>query len=217
MLVVKLYIRFCSKAVYRMELARWTAMDYLTLILLSLGLSLDDFGLAFALSLLMSSGTFKKLMVNAGKMAVAFSISTALLPLLGWFVGLAIYGWFASFSAWVVLIVFAGVGVWIIKEAFEDEKPKWMMEKVSSFWALSAMGVLGSIDEGAVGVSYPFLEIPVLWIIVAVLLANTVLVLFATLLSNWIKNLSRKFPSILSGIILILLGVLKFLESTFRI
>jgi putative Mn2+ efflux pump MntP len=53
----------------------------------------------------------------------------------------------------VVLIVFAGVGIWIIKEAFEDEKPKWMMEKVSSFWALSAMGVLGSIDEGAVGVA----------------------------------------------------------------
>jgi putative Mn2+ efflux pump MntP len=165
-------------------ISKVTAVDYLTLILLSLGLSLDDFGLAFALSLLMPSGTFKKLMVNAGKMAVAFSISTALLPLLGWLVGLAIYGWLASFSGWVVLIVFAGVGIWIIKEAFEGEQPKWMMEKVSSFWALSAMGVLGSIDEGAVGVSYPFLEIPVLWIIVAVLLANTVLILFATLLSN---------------------------------
>jgi len=89
MLVVKLYIRFRTKAVYRMELARWTAADYLTLILLSLGLSLDDFGLAFTQSLLMPSGTFKKLMVNAGKMAVAFSISSALLPLLGWLVGLA--------------------------------------------------------------------------------------------------------------------------------
>jgi putative Mn2+ efflux pump MntP len=65
-------------------------MDYLTLILLSLGLSLGDFGLAFALSLLMPSGTFKKLMVNAGKMAVAFSISTALLPLLGWLVARAL-------------------------------------------------------------------------------------------------------------------------------
>jgi putative Mn2+ efflux pump MntP len=95
----------------------------------------------------MPSGTFKKLMVNAGKMAVAFSISTALLPLLGWLVGLAIYGWFASFSAWVVLIVFAGVGVWIIIEAFEDEQPKWMMGKVSSFWALSAMGVSRFMDN----------------------------------------------------------------------
>lgn len=35
-------------------------MDYLTLVLLSLGLSLDDFGLAFALSLLMPSESFKK-------------------------------------------------------------------------------------------------------------------------------------------------------------
>jgi len=106
-------------------------MDYLTLILLSLGLSLDDFSLAFALSLLMPSGTFKKLMVNAGNMAVAFSISTDLLPLLGWFVGLAIYGWLASFSA--------------------------------------------------------------------------------------LNSKSRKFPSILSGIILIILGILKFLELTFGI
>jgi putative Mn2+ efflux pump MntP len=58
-----------------MELARWTTMDYLTLILLSLGLSFDDF---------------------AGKIVVAFSISTALLPLLGWLVGLVIYVWIAS-------------------------------------------------------------------------------------------------------------------------
>jgi hypothetical protein len=58
---------------------------------------------------------------------------------------------------------------------------------------MPAMGVLGSIDEGAVGVSYPFLETPVLWIIVAVILANTVLILLATLLSNWIKNFILKF------------------------
>jgi len=192
-------------------------MDYLILILLSLGLSLDDFGLAFALSLLMPSGTFKKLIVNIGKIAIAFSISTALLPLLGWLVGLAIYDWVISFSSWVVLIVFTSVGVWIIKEAFENEKLEWMREKVSSFFTLSAIGILGSIDEGVVGVSYPFLEIPVLWIIVAVIIANIVLISFAVLLSNWIKNLSRKFPSILSGTILIILGILKFLELTFEI
>lgn len=191
-------------------------MDYLTLILLSLGLSLDDFGLAFALSLLMPSETFKKRMVHAGKMAVAFSISTALLPLLGWLVGLAIYEWIVSFSAWVVLIIFCGVGVWIIKEAFEDERSK-SMENVSSFWLLLATGVLGSLDEGVVGVGYPFLKIPILWIIVAVILTNTLLIYFAILVGNWIKNLNKKLPSILSGIILIVLGILKFVELIFDI
>lgn len=191
-------------------------MDYLTLVLLSLGLSLDDFGLAFALSLLMPSETFKKRMVYAGKMAVAFSTSTALLPLLGWLVGLAIYGWVVSFSVWVVLIVFCGVGVWIIKEAFEDEQSK-SMKDASSFWILLATGVLGSLDEGAVGVGYPFLEIPVIWIIIAVILTNTVLIYFAMLVDNWIKDLNRKLSSILSGTILIALGILNFLELAFEI
>jgi len=111
----------------------------LTLILLSLGLSLDDFSLAFALSLLMPGGTLKRLIVNAGKIAVAFSISTALLPLLGWLIGLAMYRLIASFSAWVVLAVFTVIGVWIVREALEDEQPEWIMKRISSFWELSAI------------------------------------------------------------------------------
>jgi putative Mn2+ efflux pump MntP len=190
-------------------------MDYLALALLSFGLSLDDFGLAFSLSLLMPSRNFKKFIVNTGKIAAAFSISTALLPLLGWLVGLAIYKWVASLGAWIVLVVFTSVGIWIIKEALEEEQPKF--EKISSFWALSAMGCLSSIDEGAVGISFPFLEIPIIWIIVAIIIANTILILIAALLSNWIKELSRRIPSILSGIILITLGVLKFLELAFEV
>jgi putative Mn2+ efflux pump MntP len=65
------------------------------------------------------------------------------------------------------------------------------------------MGTLGSLDEGAVGISYPFLGIPILWIVLAVILTNTVLISFAKLLSSWVKSLSRKTPFILSGIILI--------------
>ena len=145
-------------------------------------------------------------------MTLAFSISTALLPLLGWLVGLAIVERVASFSAWVVLIIFCGVGVWIIKEAFEDESPKWMKKNISSFWVLLTIGVLGSFDEGAVGIGYPFLKIPILWIIVSVILTNTILIYFAMLISNRKKNLNKKIPSILSGIILIVLGIMNFLE-----
>jgi putative Mn2+ efflux pump MntP len=89
------------------------------------------------------------------------------------------------------------------------------MKRVSSFWELSAIGILSSIDEGAIGISYPFLGIPIIWIIIAVILANTILILFASFLSSWIKTLSRRTPSILSGMILITLGILKFLELAF--
>jgi putative Mn2+ efflux pump MntP len=187
-------------------------MDYLALALLSLGLSVDDFGVAFSLSLLMPAKNFKQFIANTGKMAVAFSISTALFPTLGWLIGLAIYKWLASLGPWIVLIVFTTVGIWIIKEALEEEQPNY--EKISSFWAITAMGSLGSIDEGAVGISFPFLGIPIPWIILAIITANTVLVFTASTLSNRVKKMSQRTPSILSGIILISLGVLKFLDLT---
>lgn len=135
-------------------------MDYLTLILLAISLSIDDFGLAFALSLLVTAKTLRMRLIYAGKMAVAFSTSTTILPLLGWLLGLAIYNWVAQFSAWIIQIAFCGVGGKIIKEAFEDEKFR-AMKNNSSFWMLLTMGFLGSLDEGAIGVSFPFLEIPI--------------------------------------------------------
>lgn len=189
-------------------------MDLWTLILLSFGLSFDDFSLAFALSLPISHKTFKVRMVYAGEMAVAFSASTVLLPLLGWLVGLAIYRHLVSFGAWVVLIVFCGVGVWVIKEAFEEEEK--LGNDFLTFWMILLIGTLGSLDEAVVGIGYPFLKIPISWIIIAVLLVNTVLIFLAVILSGFAKKLNRKFTSVLSGIILIVLGISKFLEMNFK-
>lgn len=190
-------------------------MDLWTLTLLSLGLSFDDFSLAFALSLPISHKTFKVRMVYAGEMAVAFSASTVLLPLLGWLVGLTIYRYLVSFSSWVVLIVFCGVGAWVIKEAFEDEEAK-IRKNFLTFWMILLIGTLGSLDEAVVGIGYPFLEISILWIIIAVVLVNTILIFLAVILSGFTKKLNRKFTSILSGIILIVLGISKFLEMNFK-
>ncbi|WP_373695036.1 hypothetical protein [Candidatus Korarchaeum cryptofilum] len=61
------------------------------------------------------------------------------------------------------------------------------------------------MDEGAAGISFPFLEIPIIWIIVAIIIADTILILIAAFPNNWIKNLSRRIPPILFGIILIIL------------
>lgn len=190
-------------------------MEYLILILLSLSLSLDDFGLAFALSLLMPGKNIKKQIFNAGKIAFAFSLSTAFLPLLGWLVGLAIYEWVAPFSDWIVLIVFCGVGVWTIKEAFEEERYPILKKSLPSFWMLLAIGVFASLDEGAVGLGYPFLGIPITWIIVAVILTNTILIFIAVFSSSLMRSIEEKYLRIISGIIFISLGILNFLELTF--
>jgi putative Mn2+ efflux pump MntP len=190
-------------------------MDYLSLIMLSLGLSLDDFAIAFALSLIAPMQTLKNRLIFATKLAIAFSISTGILPLLGWLIGLVIFKWVATFSAWVILFVFCGVGIWIIKEAFEDESSKWKEKNITSFWILVFMGILGSFDEGAIGIGYPYLEIPVFWIIISVMVVNTILIYLAVLVSTWKTKLNQKIPPLLSGFILIALGIIKWVEIIF--
>jgi putative Mn2+ efflux pump MntP len=190
-------------------------MDILSLLLLALGLSLDDFALAFALCLILPAPTTRDRLKQAIKMALAFAVSTGLLPLLGWGIGMAIFEGVRAFSAWVILVVFCGVGVWIIKEAFEEEKDKWKDKDLTSFWVLVTLGVLGSLDEGAVGIGYAFLDEPVWLIITWVIIANTILVFVAALATTWTSRLNKKLPSILSGVILICLGITKWVEMFF--
>ncbi|MEM1583217.1 MAG: hypothetical protein QXF28_00840 [Nitrososphaerota archaeon] len=67
------------------------------------------------------------------------------------------------------------------------------MKNVSSSWVILSTSILGSLDEEAVGVGYPFLEIPFLCIIVAVVLENIIVVYFSMFAANWIKNLNKNF------------------------
>ncbi len=96
-------------------------LSFFSLILIALGLSLDDFALAIALGLAFTPPTKKERLIYAIKMSFAFSISTALLPLLGWGIGLLIYEYVMNFSGWILLLVFCGVGIWVIKESLEEE------------------------------------------------------------------------------------------------
>jgi len=194
-------------------------LDYISLILLSIGLSLDDFALAFALCLAISSKSTKERVTNSSKMTLAFSISTGFLPLLGWAIGLAIMDFFFAFSAWIILIVFGGVGIWILKEAFEDETSstiqKWKEKNLTSFWVLLIIGTLGSMDEGAVGIGYPFLSLPIIWIIVGVIICNGLFVFLAMYISTLTTKINQKIPSILSGLILLSLGIINWVEILF--
>jgi putative Mn2+ efflux pump MntP len=187
-------------------------MDYLTLLLLAIGMSLDDFALALGISMAAPASKQRDRVLFAVKMAVAFSISTVALPLLGWLLGLAVYGWLVSFSAWVILVVFRGVGIWVIKEALEDEEQAVQGKNLGSFRVLLLLGTLGSFDEGATGLSYAFLNIPVMAIVAAVAIANTILVFIATFISARVPESYQKFSRIIAGVVLIGLGIFKCID-----
>ena len=199
-------------------------IDFLSLITFSLGLSLDDFALAFALCLLLQDKSKNEQMKYATKMAVAFSVSTVLLPLITWLFSLLLLSKIEQFGNWIILIVFCSVGSWIIKEAFEvqseeekenQEKKQTLGTKTSSFLGLILIGIASSVDEGATGFAFPFLDLPIVLILIAVIIGNSIVVFMASFVVQYKKQWNQKNTVIISGLLLIFLGVFKWLQFTF--
>jgi putative Mn2+ efflux pump MntP len=186
--------------------------DYLSVLILALGMSLDDFALVLSLCLAYLPDSTDKRSIFAIKLVIAFSFSTGLLPLIGWVIGVGFYEWLVMFSAWIVLLVFGGVGLWIIKETLEEEETDFQRKNLDSFWTLVILGILGSLDEGIVGVGYVFLDIPIIVIVLGIISINTILITLAVYLSDSIPQNYHKLAGISSGILLILVGIMKFLE-----
>ncbi len=138
-------------------------MDLVTLIMLVLGLSLDDFTIAVAVGLAQSGNPSLNKTRFAFRVAIAFTIPTVAFPLIGWLIGVLLSGWLEVASAWIILGVFVGLGAWVIKEACEGGDQLQLQQKsLSSFWVLLVLGALTSLDEGAIGVTFVFLDISIL-------------------------------------------------------
>ncbi len=116
---------FCPAARTSLYLARLSNhsrvgnMDFVTLILLVLGLSLDDFTIAVAVGLTQYGNPSLNKKGFAFRVAIAFTIPTVIFPLIGWLIGVLLSCWLEVASAWIILGVFVGLGAWVIKEACE--------------------------------------------------------------------------------------------------
>jgi putative Mn2+ efflux pump MntP len=122
--------------------------------LIAIGLAMD----AFAVSI--SEGVAIKRMhvKHAVLRGVFFGGFQALMPLIGWVLGKAVYSVVEPYKNWISFLLLAFVGAKMIFEAFEEEKCE---EKgVCNLMAnLTILAIATSIDALAVGFSFSFLNV----------------------------------------------------------
>ncbi|HKR62708.1 MAG TPA: manganese efflux pump, partial [Thermoanaerobaculia bacterium] len=124
----------------------------LTLIVLSCSVAADATAVSIAASV---RG------INAARglaMAAAFGVAQAVMAGLGW-AGGALFGelW-SAWDHWVALVLLAGVGVKMIREAFAEERAP----ATASAGSIALLAIATSLDALAVGVSLPALRAPAL-------------------------------------------------------
>ena len=181
-------------------------MGLLELFLVAVGLSVDAFAVAVCKGLALRK-------VNWRQMALVglwFGGFQALMPLLGYFVGVQFKDQITFIDHWIAFALLAVIGGNMVRESFskEEECPDASL----SVKAMLTMAIATSIDALAVGVGFAFLDVnigaAVSFIGVITFLLSMVGVKVGSLFGAKYKSKAE----LAGGVILILLGLKILLE-----
>jgi putative Mn2+ efflux pump MntP len=185
----------------------------MTLFLLALALSMDAFAAA------LTQGAKAQPAPTAGsalRVGLAFGVAQALMPLIGWALGLAFASVIREVDHWVAFILLGIIGARMVREGLatrseEEEGPTL----VASGGALFALAIATSIDAAAAGVTIELLDQPV-FVACAVIGAVTLAMASAgVMIGKIVGVLAGRRAEVLGGFILIGIGTKILMEHLF--
>lgn len=188
-------------------------MDFLTLLLLAAGLSMD----AFAVSVCKGMSMKKTGLPQALIVGLWFGGFQALMPIVGYFLGIQFMGLISAWDHWIAFGLLTLIGVNMIREAFEkdDKKAKKPEKSDLAFRTMLMAAVATSIDALAVGVSFAAMSDVNIWISAGT--TGVVTLAFSVIGVKTGHLVGRGLASkaeIIGGIILICIGIKILIEHT---
>ncbi len=128
-------------------------MSLVTILILSVTLAMDAFSVSVA-----SGAVYKKIDLAAMmRIAIFFGLFQAIMPVIGWLLGLSFRVYIATFAHWIAFGLLSAIGVKMIWESVfikEDQREEdYMPLKV-----LLTLSIATSIDALAVGMSFSLLK-----------------------------------------------------------
>ena len=180
-------------------------MNILELFILAVGLSMDAFAVSICKGL--SLGKIqKKHMAIAGAW---FGCFQALMPLIGFFAGRFFAEKLTQYDHWVAFILLLFIGGSMIKESLGEEEESNDAMDIKTMFLLA---VATSIDALAVGVTFAFLHVNIVWAVTFIGCTTFVLSAVGVKVGNIFGMKYKSRAELAGGVILILMGVKILLE-----
>jgi putative Mn2+ efflux pump MntP len=185
----------------------------LTVLLLALALSMDAFAAA------LTQGATARPTATAGgavRIGLALGSAQAVMPVVGWGLGLAFAAVIRSVDHWVafLLLVLIG-GRMIVQGLASSDAHERSPGPLIAGWALAGLAMATSIDAAAAGVTITFLGEPILLVCAVIGAVTFVLSVLAVLLGGTLGRLAGKRAEVLGGLVLVGLGCKIVVEHVF--
>jgi putative Mn2+ efflux pump MntP len=182
-------------------------MNFVELIIIAVGVSMD----AFAVSICKGLSVRRLSPAHMLSAAVWFGGFQALMPLIGYYVGISFADYVANVDHWIAFVLLGLIGGKMIKEACEkDEDCDY--DPDFSFKTMLLLAVATSIDALAVGVSLAFLKADIWSSILTIGLMTGAFSAFGVKLGNVFGCRYKSKAEFAGGLILVAIGVKILLE-----
>ncbi|WP_073169607.1 manganese efflux pump MntP [Tangfeifania diversioriginum] len=182
-------------------------LDLITYLLIGIGLSFDSFAVSVSCGLMKQEIRFKQ----AIPIAFSLALFQAIFPVIGWFAGSTIQNLISSVDHWIAFILLAIIG---IKMIVEGVKPNGTLQNFNPFSIrlVLSLSVATSIDALVVGLSFGFMEIPILYPVIIIGAVTFIASMLGMLFGKKIPAKCSHQSLILGGIILTGMGLKILIE-----
>ncbi|WP_156679806.1 manganese efflux pump MntP family protein [Sphingomonas profundi] len=173
----------------------------ITLLLLALALAMDAFAVSLAQGASVRPG-----MRGAARLALAFGVAQAVMPLAGWALGIAFAGLIEAVDHWIAFVLLGAIGLKMVREGLAPEEADAPPAAPLGGGALLMAAIATSIDAAAAGVTLPTIGSPVALAVAVIGIVTAVLCFAGALLGARIGARIGKPAEIAGGLVLIGLG-----------
>lgn len=180
-------------------------MGIIELVILSIGLAMDAFAVAICKGLSMNKMSWK----NAIIVGLYFGIFQALMPILGYILGMNFQSKITNIDHWISFVLLSGIGLNMIKEAISKEKEE---NESLKFKDMIVLAIATSIDALAVGITFAFLKVNIIVSASMIGIITFIISIIGVKIGNVFGDKYKQKAELTGGIILILLGIKILLE-----
>ena len=176
-------------------------MSLAELFLLAVGLSMDAFAVSVCKGLSVSKAAPRHMLACG----VYFGVFQALMPLIGYLLGVRFQGLIQNVDHWVAFVLLAIIGINMIREALGNEAE----ELNASFGpkAMLPLAVATSIDALAVGITFAFLQVQIVPGVSFIGVVTFVTSMLGVKLGSVFGMKWKKRAELAGGAILVLIGL----------
>ena len=180
------------------------SLDFSSLILLSIGLSMDVFSVACVVGF----GIRNIRREQITKIASSFGVFHLIMPILGWVIGAVFIDLISGYDHWAAFLLLAFVGGKMLFNGIknnQDDEPN--TKKILENQSLLLFSLAVSIDSVAIGLSFSLENVPILLPAVIIGVTAFVFTFIGVIVGSKVGTKTGRWAEIIGGIILIGIGI----------